>query len=177
MRASSYARISTKAEIRILENQRDALARYIDGKEWTIKPWHRFEEVKTSKGITPVLEKLLRLAEGGAFDVVVFMAPSRMTRGGIRSAFNIIGRLEDIGVQWRFVDFPNLDSTEPPESREIVMAALASTDRWQRERISRRVKDRIAQGLPHGAAFHKLPCRCKTHKDSSPGQTGKVREG
>ena len=130
-----------------------------------------YEEVQTSKGITPVLEQVLQAAEKKEFDVVVFTALSRMTRGGTKFGLMILERLAAAGCGWHFTENPaiNYDSNTPEFVKTIILAIYAELDKEYRMRISRATKKKLdeqkAKGTYRGGAgHHKLPCRCAFHK-------------
>src|SRR5438093_7675345 len=91
LRAATFNRISHTSEADILANQKKDTRDYVEDRGWRLV--QEYEEVQTSKGITPVLEEVLQAAEKKEFDVVVFTALSRMTRGGTKFGLTILERL------------------------------------------------------------------------------------
>lgn len=173
VRAATYNRVSDlTTEASILENQIALTREYVTLKGWTLVKEHT--EAVTSKGITPVLETVLKSAEAKEIDVVVFSALSRMTRGGHVIGGIIFNRLFAAGCGWHFVQNQvlNYDSTVPVYIRNIVMTIYAELDKEYRENISRATKRKLdllrEQGIVGGAGKHKLPCRCKAHRGRRP---------
>src|SRR5438445_11015339 len=104
LRAATFNRISHPSEADILANQKKGTREYVKGMGWRLV--REYEEVQTSKGITPVLEEVLRAAERREFDVVVFTALSRMTRGGTKFGLTILERLAAAGGGRHFLENP-----------------------------------------------------------------------
>lgn len=146
MRAAIYARVSRPDESSerggepILENQlsdlRDLAARR--GYEVTR------EYVEVASGSDDGRAQLNALLHDAAlerkpWDVALFRSLSRLTRGGTAAALEILRRLEQSGVGWRFADTPILDSAEDtqPLVRNVLLAVIAEVDRDYRERIRR----------------------------------------
>jgi len=168
MRAVTWNRISDKSEMDIMENMMKSNREYVKAKGWELI--HEYSEVLTSKGITPGLEALLRDAEAHKFDVVVFRALSRMTRGGTKFALAILERLGKAGCGWHFVENQvlNFDSTVPEWVKNIILAVFAELDKEYRGFISRRTRvamtDRKARGVRLGR--HEKACTCASHDKS-----------
>jgi len=169
LRAATFNRISHPSEADILANQKKGTREYVKGKGWRLV--REYEEVQTSKGITPVLEEVLRAVERREFDVVVFTALSRMTRGGTKFGLTILERLAAAGCGWHFIENPaiNYDSNVPEYVRTIILTIYAELDKEYRMRISRATKKTLdeqkAKGTYRGGAgSHKLPCRCAFHR-------------
>ncbi len=139
MTVRTYLRISQEDEKDILENQRrethrEALA--LGQGEPVV-----YEEIESGgKDNRSQFDRLFKEMRRG--DVVVFTSLSRMTRGGVGTAFDFLRRLEMAGVGWRFTEQPvlNFDSATPKMVRDIVLSVLAAVDEEYRERISRATK-------------------------------------
>ena len=84
LRAAYYLRISTEAQE--LDNQRAEIMPFIERRGWKLV--HPFEDVmsgrKTEKD-RPGFAAMLKAAHQRKFDIVVFWALDRLTRGGYKS--------------------------------------------------------------------------------------------
>ena len=134
MTARIYLRISRPDEAQILENLRiNAMAHSIA----LGHPNPRVYDETASGGDEdrPGLGKLLHELRHG--DVVIFQSLSRMTRGGIGAALDILRQIERRGAGWHFIDQPVLDwdACTPKLVRDIILAVFAAIDEDYRLRI------------------------------------------
>lgn len=183
-RAALYARVSRPDERPILENQLASLRSY--AKDRGLVPAGEYVDVASGGSDNrPGLNRLLSEAtrpRNRPFDLVAFTSLSRMTRGGVAAALELLRRLESAGVGWVFVEQPilNNDSTTPKLARDILLSVLAAVDEDYRARISRATKAAFARrkGLKAGSDLkrwgrHPNGCDCPKHrgKGSPPGPT------
>lgn len=149
VRVGTYSRISRPDEAPILSNQIAALRSYCAGRGFVIV--REFSEV--ASGVNDgrsALNELLSTASlrrARPFDGVVFTSLSRVTRGGVGTALEILRRLEQAGCSWWFVDTPLLDydSTTPKLAKDIILAVIAAVDEDYRARISRATRASYAR--------------------------------
>ena len=161
-RAAIYARISRPDESEtyvgpdgrrgqpILENQVDGLRSYCKERGFLLSPGAEYVEIASGDGTRPVFDRLLHdvaLQRGRPFDLVVFTALSRMTRGGIEAALHVLRVLEANGVGWHLIEQPvlNNDANTPPLAKDIILAVLSAVDRDYRRRISAATKGAYAK--------------------------------
>ena len=80
-------------------------------------------------------------------DIVVFTRPSRMTRGGVGAAFDLLRRLEMAGVGWHFTEYPvlNFDANTPKMVKDIILSVIAAIDEDYRRQISVAVRASYAR--------------------------------
>src|SRR6059036_3732482 len=108
-RARAYIRVSrpTDEEMEILKHQREAVLQYC--KDQDLELVHEVYEEVASGGDPKriAFNDLLHDVRKG--EVVIFTSMSRMTRGGIGAAWDLLRRLKQFGVGWRFVEQPILD--------------------------------------------------------------------
>lgn len=132
-----YLRVSSPDEAPIFENQRDALLRAADLLAPGIPP-SIYEDFGKSGGDAdrPGLGKMLQACRPG--DVILFTSLSRMTRGGVGAALDILRQLQHIGVGWHFTEQPILDcdSSTPKLVKDILLAVFAAIDEDYRRHIS-----------------------------------------
>lgn len=132
-----YLRVSSPDEAPIFENQREALLRAADTLTPGIPP-SIYEDFGKSGGDAdrPGLGKMLQACRAG--DVVLFTSLSRMTRGGVGAALDILRTLERMGVGWHFTEQPmlNCDAATPKLAKDILLAVFAAIDEDYRRRIS-----------------------------------------
>ena len=165
MNVAIFCRVSDKSEETILKNQLDSARAYVKGKGWFVV--REYVEIRSSKGITPVLKDLLEAAERKEFEAAVFHRLSRMTRGGGRWAFEIFDRLKHAHCGWFFVEQPLLDwgADTQPLVRDILLSVLSAVDEDYRRFVSvqtRKSMDSLkAKGVRLGR--HKDGCTCGVH--------------
>lgn len=101
--------------------------------------------VSGGKADRPGLGKLMRDVRRG--EVVIFTSLSRMTRGGIGAALDILRQLEHRGVGWHFVEQPilNFDSETSKLVKDILLAVFAAIDEDYRRRISEATRAAFAR--------------------------------
>ncbi|MDG6974096.1 MAG: recombinase family protein, partial [Nitrososphaerota archaeon] len=139
-----YSRVSRPDERDILVNQVAALRSYCADRGFTVV--REFSEIASggSDGRSALNDLLSEasLRRGRPFDGVVFTSLSRVTRGGVGAALEILRRLEAAGCQWWFVEQPILDFDDqsPKLARDIVLAVIAAVDEDYRARVSRATK-------------------------------------
>lgn len=157
-----YLRTSHAGEESIMENQRrnaEAHARSISDRV------RIYEEVASGgPGERVAFNQLFRDVRRG--DLVVFTSLSRMTRGGVAAALEILRQLELHGAGWHFVEQPmlNYDSTTPKLAKDIILAVLAAVDEDYRRRISEATKAALARRKALGHPIGRL----KGAKDKRP---------
>lgn len=143
-RVATYARISRPDERFILFNQVRALRDYCASRGFRIV--REFTEIASgaSDGRSALNDLLSKasLRRGRPFDGVVFTSLSRVTRGGVGSALEILRRLEKADCNWWFVEQPILDfdSSTPKLAKDIILSVIAAVDEDYRLRISRATK-------------------------------------
>jgi DNA invertase Pin-like site-specific DNA recombinase len=144
----SYLRVSTDkqgADGYGIEAQRSAVATYLNGGAWTMLK--EFVEVESGKvNGRPQLEKALQLAKVSGARLVI----AKLDRLSRNAAFLL--QLRDAGVKFVAADMP--------EATDTVIGIMAVIAQDERERISQRTKDGLAEakkrgvrlGNPNGAA-------------------------
>lgn len=136
-----YLRVSSPDEAPIFENQRAALLVAADTLAPGIPP-AIYEDFGKSGGDVdrPGLGKMLQACRAG--DVVLFTSLSRMTRGGVGAALDILRQLDRIGCGWQFIEQPmlNYDSKMPKVVKDIMLSVFAAIDEDYRARISTKTK-------------------------------------
>jgi DNA invertase Pin-like site-specific DNA recombinase len=148
-RVAIYSRVSRPDEREILSNQVDALRDYCASRGYVVT--REFSEVASGgSDDRSALNELLAAASlrrGRPFDGVVFASLSRVTRGGVGAALEILRRLEAAGCSWWFVEQSILDFDDhsPKLARDIILAVIAAVDEDYRARISRATKAAYAR--------------------------------
>lgn len=136
-RARIYIRVSAEDERDIMENQRRALLEYARVKGYELAAPIYEEVASGGDDGRAEINRLMKDVRKG--EIVLFTAPSRMTRNGIGAALYLLKQLESMGVGWAFTEYPilNFDSDTQPLAKNIILAILAELDRDYRERISK----------------------------------------
>lgn len=145
MKARIYLRVSAEDERDILENQRRTLLEYVSSKGWELAA-QPYEEIASGGDDGRVeINRLMKEVRKG--EIVLFTAPSRMTRGGMGAALYLLNQLQGMGVGWHFTEYPvlNFDADTPLLVRNVILAILAEIDRDYRERISKATRAAYAR--------------------------------
>jgi len=139
MTARPYIRISRQDEAAILENQRREVKDYTA--RLGIHDAPLYEDVASGADTDrPGWNQLMKDLHQG--DVVIFTSLSRMTRGGIGAAWEILRQLEAAGAGWHFTSTPllNFDADTPKLVRDVILAVLAAVDEDYRRNIAERTR-------------------------------------
>jgi len=142
--ARVYLRVSRPSEADILTNQRVEAAAYAADRNIRVVRW--YEEVASGGDENrSELSRLMHDVRWGEF--VIFTSLSRMTRGGVGAALDILRKLERLGAGWHFVQQPilNFDSHTPKLVSDILLAVFAAIDEDYRRRISDATKAAYAR--------------------------------
>lgn len=135
-----YLRVSREDESDILRNQRQRALDYAETRFGQALVYQDVISGGEPQERRRGLGALMRDVRHG--DVVIFTAPSRMTRGGLGAAIHILYQLEQAGASWHFTEYPilNFDETTHPLVKGVLMAILTEYDADYRRRISERTK-------------------------------------
>jgi DNA invertase Pin-like site-specific DNA recombinase len=162
MRTAIYARVSTDDKGQDTDNQILQM------------PAHELEFIDYATGkntARPQFKAMMLAAEARQFDVLVFWSLDRLTRSGIEGTLAILRRLTDLGIKWKSVKEPFLDTTQPTGS--LMIAIFSWIAEQERIRLSDRTKAGMARvkangsesGRPIGRPQLNLEARCKQLKD------------
>lgn len=131
-----YARVSTQDQN--LDRQRDQLRQ--DGCERVYE-----EKVSGAKSDWPELGRMLdSLREG---DVVVVAELSRLSRS-VRDLFDIVGRIDAVGVQIKSLKEPWLDTTTP--HGRLLFTFFSGISEFERDLIRQRTLEGMAAARARG---------------------------
>lgn len=144
MRAALYLRVSTRADKRDddaprqrkrqdVENQRRQLREFSESQGWQIVAEYADEE-SGAKSDRAGFRRMRHDAAQRRFDVLLFLALDRFSRGGVLETLTYLQRLTKYGVNWRSYSEPYLDSCGA--FRDAVLAILAAIAKQERIRIS-----------------------------------------
>ncbi len=143
-KARIYVRVSRPGEESILKNQLDAALKYCSdmGIEAEV---YKDEGVSGGTDNRPALNRLMHDLRRG--DVVVMTSMSRLTRGGVHSALDLLRQFEAYGASWVFTEQPMLSNSAntPPLVRNVLLAILAEVDADYRRRISEKTRAAYAR--------------------------------
>lgn len=136
-RVALYARISTDDERQNLENQLHQLRAYVQRQNWEPYETEFTDRASGSKDRRPGLDAMLKAAARREFDYVLVFDLSRLTRGGPATAFAVIKRLKDSGVEfWSFRE----EYFRTPIAGEMLLAIAAFMAKAEQDAIRARVK-------------------------------------
>jgi len=156
-----YARVSTDDKGQETDNQLLQM------------PAHDLEFVDHATGkntARPQFRAMMDAAEARKFDVLVFWSLDRLTRQGIHETFSILNKLTSLGIKWRSLKEPFLDTTLP--TGDLMIAIFSWIAEQERIRLSERTKagmERVRRngsesGKPIGRPPLDLVARCKELK-------------
>lgn len=152
MRVALYARISTNDERQHLQNQYDAMNRFVlsnpaPGEKWTVAQTYEDRE-SGAKDARPGLQKLMNDAAKKKFSAVIVFSLSRLTRGGPAKAFTYLERLNSYGVQFYSVTEPLFSTSS--RCGELFIAIAAHIASEERLMIQERVRAGLARARTQG---------------------------
>lgn len=144
MRTAVYVRVSTD------DKGQDPLNQLMQ------MPTHELEFVDYASGKSGDREgfqAMLRAAERREFDVLVFWSFDRLTRQGALETLQYLKKLDDLGIAWRSITEPYLDSCGP--FKDVMIAMIATAAKMERERLSARTKAGMRRVMTTGTATGK----------------------
>jgi DNA invertase Pin-like site-specific DNA recombinase len=137
MKAALYSRVSTRDKGQEVANQIVQLRDLCAAQGWAVAK--EYEDHETgSRADRPHFRQMLKDASARKFDVLVFWALDRLTREGTLATLKHLEVLEKLGVRWRSLTEPWIDSAGP--FRDVVISLLASLAKQEQTRISERVR-------------------------------------
>lgn len=137
VRAFGYIRVSEAREGMISpEIQQDEVSRYCIGKGWTVLEWFRDLDISGRTDKRPALQEMIRRAQDGECDVVVFYRIDRLSREPMHH-YAILHALREAGVGVDSVGLP-ADGTAEGEFMWDLSAALAKLESL---RHGKRIRD------------------------------------
>jgi DNA invertase Pin-like site-specific DNA recombinase len=146
MRVALYARVSTTDKGQDPENQLAQL------RQWATS--HKvigeyIDHESGSKASRKAFDKLFDDAAKRKFDLVLFWALDRFSREGMIPTIYHLQRLAASGVSFHSFTEPFL-STDNELSRNVLLAAMSSLAKQERQRISERTKAGLARARSAG---------------------------
>ena len=149
MRAGIYLRVSTDErdstgkQKQDPENQRPALEKLCKDRSWRVVGSYVDRESGFRDKIRPEYDRMLKDAQSGKLDVVVFWSLDRFGRRGTFETLAALKSLSDHGVQFLSYQEQFLDSAGP--FKDAIVGFIAAIARMESVRISDRVKAGIAR--------------------------------
>ena len=143
-RTAIYARVSTD------DRGQDPLNQVMS------MPEHQLSFVDYASGKSGDREQFQRMlasAERHEFDCLIFWSFDRLTREGALETLQYLKRLDTLGIAWKSVTEPYLDSCGP--FKDVMIAMIATAAKMERERMSARVKAGMARIKLHGTSTGK----------------------
>ena len=136
-RVAVYLRVST--EDQTVENQRQELASFIDGRGWTVTREYADEGVSGSKERRPALDELLHDARRRRFDMVIVWSLDRLGRN-LRHLVTLLDDLQGLNIALVSLR-DGLDMSSAAGRLQMqILAALAEFERS-------RLRERTISGL------------------------------
>lgn len=137
MKAALYTRVSTEEQDAM--GQVEQLRALCKARDWEVHKIYR----DVQSGMDPArlaFNQLMHDARVGKFQVIVFWAWDRITRGGISPTFSIMERWRSWNVGWESLREPFLSSAADPNTAKLLLAIIAWLGEQERLRISERTK-------------------------------------
>jgi len=140
MRSVLYTRVSTRDKGQETANQLRQLREFCAAQGWSVE--HDYEDHHQSGGSAYRAQFMATMVDAAQrkFDVVVFWALDRFSRGGVYETHVYLKRLDEAGVRFRSFTEPYLDSCGM--FRDAVISILAVIAKQERLRIRRRIATR-----------------------------------
>jgi len=138
--AALYARVSTTQQEKeaTIDSQVAAIETYIEQKGYQLHADHYFLDIAVSgaKLNRPQLDRLRDLAAAAAFDVLICLAPDRLTRKYVHQWF-LLDEFQRLGIRVEFVDQTQTD-TDPQGQLFLGMKGLFAE--YERATIAERLR-------------------------------------
>jgi DNA invertase Pin-like site-specific DNA recombinase len=157
------SRVAIYARVSLDDGRQDAENQLRELREWCAHSGHTVaqeyvERVSGGKGADerPELARLLLDAHKRRFDVVLCWALDRLSREGMASVIDYLGRLDRAGVQFRSYTEPAL-STDNAFVRDVMVTLAASMAKMERAKISERTRAGLARVMAKGVKVGRRP--------------------
>ena len=170
-----YVRVSTDRQE--LEHQRQALLDFCDNKGWEV--YKVYEEIASgSNDKRPMFEAMFDDAHKLLFEAVVFWDLTRFSRSGLLFTLQKLQELDNLNISFHSYQDKYITTMEPM-FRNIVIAFFAEFAKIERDWISRRTKERLAQlkkkgvqlGRPGFPEEAREKCKVLLKRWNNPGDT------
>jgi DNA invertase Pin-like site-specific DNA recombinase len=158
MRATLYARVSTRDKGQDTENQLIQLRKFAETQGWTITTEY-VDRATGKRSDREQFQKMFASASRREFDVLLFWSLDRLSREGTVETLNHLQRLTSYGVNYRSFTEQYLDSTGI--FKEAVIGILAAVAKQERVRLS----ERTIAGLERAKAQGRVGGRPKVQDD------------
>ena len=144
IRAAIYARCSTNRQD--VQGQIDDLQRIAERRGWEITDIYADTAVSGSTRNRPQLDRLMRHAREGRFDLV---ATQRFDRAGrsLRHLITMLEEFDSLGIGF-FSAFESLDTGTP--SGRLLFSVIGSLAEFERSLLAERVKNGVARARREG---------------------------
>lgn len=160
MRAAGYVRVSTADQATnglSLQAQRDLLTRYARDHGHELVRIYADEGISASKSLEK-REELLRMvrdAEAGKFDVILFKDITRWSRNAAQY-YKVQERLDKAKVGWIAVEQPYLETVTPTGKFQV--SIMLGTSQLEADQTAQRVKS--VQNAEVARGFFPFPAHC-----------------
>lgn len=149
MKASIYARVSTRDKGQDPENQLRELRVECRRQGYALSPEHEYvdRETGTGKRRRPRFEEMVYAAEHRRFQLLVVWSLDRLSREGTLKTLLLIERLNSCGIKVKSLKEPWLDPASP--TYELLLPIFA----WVAKAEAQRISDRVRSGLLRAKAM------------------------
>ena len=135
MKVAIYVRVSTQTQE--VKNQELELTKYCGKKSYEI--YKIYSDVMSGKEESrPAFDRLFQDARERRFDLVLFWALDRFSRGGTLFTLQRLKELENLNIDWESYTEPYFKSIG--DFRDVVLSIMATLAKVEREKLSRRTK-------------------------------------
>jgi DNA invertase Pin-like site-specific DNA recombinase len=157
MRAIGYIRVSTQEQATeglSLQNQRERIEAYAFAKGWEMIEVIEDAGVSAATLDRPGIQRAIKMAQAGAFDVLVVYKLDRLTRSIKDLGYLIQDVFEDSRVKFSSVS-DNFDTTTA--NGKLILNILGSVAQWERDIIAERTRDVLRGKKDRGEKLGNVP--------------------
>jgi DNA invertase Pin-like site-specific DNA recombinase len=152
-RAALYVRVSTDEQTS--KNQERELRVWAQRRGETVVKVYRDDGVSGNHRDGKGLKEMFEGAHRREFDIVLFWALDRLTRGGIQRTFEVLARIVHSGARYKSHQEEWL--SDDPDIAEYQIAALAWAAKQEHRRNSERTKAGMARAKAQGTKLGRPP--------------------
>lgn len=143
----SYTGMKVAIYVRVSTNKQDVKNQLLQLREHSKKSgydvWKEYVDVISGKeNSRPGYDRMFRDARDRRFDLVLFWALDRFSRGGTLFTLQRLKELENLHIDWESYTEPYFKSAG--DFRDVILSIMATLAKIEREKLSQRTKAGLA---------------------------------